>query len=132
MAGAPEPGGHPGEERARRGRPLGGGGLAAVLLSSGRDVAPDSTPAQGAKIGGRAVACIGRCFVRIALDECRRKKASLQQSLKENPAELRGVACPILRITVSLRRLPCELLPNLGPGWWPLSRQFRSARAVCR
>src|SRR6478672_1991414 len=39
MAGASEPSGHPGEERAGLGRPLGGGGLASMLLSPGRDVA---------------------------------------------------------------------------------------------
>jgi hypothetical protein len=66
MAGAPEPAGHPGEKRAGFGRPLRGSGLAAVLLSSGCDVAFDPSPAQRAKIGGRAVACIGRYFVRIA------------------------------------------------------------------
>src|SRR5262245_6590880 len=68
MAGAPEPGGHPGEERAGLGWPPGGGGRAGVLLSSGGDVALDPPPAQGAKIGRRAVACIGRYFVRIALE----------------------------------------------------------------
>jgi hypothetical protein len=43
-----------GEERAWLGRPLGGGGLAATLLSSGRDVALDAPLAQRAKIGNRA------------------------------------------------------------------------------
>src|SRR5262245_65439653 len=66
MAGAPEPSAHPGEERAALGRPLGGGGLGSVMLSSGGDVALDAPPAQGAKIGGRAVACVSGCFVRIA------------------------------------------------------------------
>jgi hypothetical protein len=66
MAGAPAPAGHPGEKRAGFGRPLRGSGLAAVLLSSGCDVAFDPSPAQRAKIGGRAVACIGRYSVRIA------------------------------------------------------------------
>ena len=68
MAGAPEPGGHSGEERAGLSRPLGGGRLATVLLSCGRDVALDPPAAQGAKIGRRAVACTGRYFVRIALE----------------------------------------------------------------
>src|SRR4029077_10344203 len=66
MAGASEPSGHPGEERAGLGRPLGGGGLASMLLSPGRDVAFDPPPAQRAKIGCRAVTCIGRDFIRIA------------------------------------------------------------------
>jgi hypothetical protein len=66
MAGTSEPGRHPGEQRAGLGRPLGGGGPGSVLLSSGRDVALDPPPAERAKIGRRAVAGIGRCFVRIA------------------------------------------------------------------
>jgi len=37
-----------------------------VLLSSGGDVALDPSPDQRAEIGRRAVACIGRYFVRIA------------------------------------------------------------------
>lgn len=59
IAGAPQLGEHPGEERAGLGRPLGGGGLAAVFLSSARDVAFDPPPPQRAQIGSRAVACIG-------------------------------------------------------------------------
>src|SRR6478672_7821051 len=61
MAGAPEPAGHPGEKRAGFGRPLRGSGLTAVLLSSGCDVAFDPSPAQRAKIGGRAVILRADC-----------------------------------------------------------------------
>jgi hypothetical protein len=55
MAGAPELGGHPGEERAGLGRPLGDGRRGSVLWASGRDVAFDPSPAERAKIGRRAV-----------------------------------------------------------------------------
>src|SRR5579883_848415 len=68
MAGAPELGAHPGEQRAGLERPLGGGGRGPVLLPPRRDVAVDPPPAERAKIGGRAVAGIGRDLLRIALE----------------------------------------------------------------
>jgi len=60
IAGAPELGAHPGDQRAGLRPPLCGGGLGSVLLSSGRDVTLDPPPADSAKIGGRAIARIGR------------------------------------------------------------------------
>src|SRR6516225_8199932 len=58
IAGAPELGAHPGDQRAGLCPPLCGGGLVSVLLSSGRDVTLDPPSADSAKIGGRAIASI--------------------------------------------------------------------------
>src|SRR5665213_1192604 len=68
MTGTPELGAHPDEERSRRERPFGGSGYGSVLLPPRRDVAVDPPPAERAKIGGRAVAGVGRDFFRIALE----------------------------------------------------------------
>lgn len=123
IAGAPELGGHPGEERAGLGRPLGGCGLAAVCLSSGRDVAPDPPSAQRAQIGSRAVACIGRYLVRIA--------AQIGLDGVEQGSELRLVAAVVIERARNddLRRrincgLGCALLAGSyfgGAGVLPLS-----------
>src|SRR5882757_7890327 len=56
---------HSGDERAGFELPFCRGRLGAVLLPSGGDVALDPAPTERAKIGLRAIACIGRRFVRV-------------------------------------------------------------------
>src|SRR6478752_6093309 len=65
MPRASEPDSHPSEWRTGLGR-SGGGRLGSMLLSAGSDVTFDPSPAEGAEIGCRAVAGIGRYFVGIA------------------------------------------------------------------
>ena len=56
---------HSGDERAGFELPLCRGRLGAVLLPSGGDVALDPASDERAKIGLRAIARIGRCFIRV-------------------------------------------------------------------
>src|SRR6266849_7422226 len=56
---------HSGYERAGFELPFSRGRPGAVLLSSGGDVALDPAPNERAKIGLRAIARIGRCFIRV-------------------------------------------------------------------
>ena len=66
MPRASEPDSHPSEWRTGLGRSGGGGRLGSMLLSAGSDVTFDPSPAEGAEIGCRAVAGIGRYLVGIA------------------------------------------------------------------
>jgi hypothetical protein len=56
---------HSGDERAGFELPFRRGRLGAVLLPSGGDVALDPASDERAKIGLRAIARIGRCFIRV-------------------------------------------------------------------
>src|SRR4030088_280027 len=56
---------HSGDERAGFELPLCRGRLGAVFLPSGGDVALDPASNERAKIGLRAIACGGRCFIRV-------------------------------------------------------------------
>ena len=73
IAGAPELGAHPGDQRAGLCPPLCGGGLVSVLLSSGRDVTrlAAGSPAgrfPGQRVGG-TLAARQRCNARSPADE---------------------------------------------------------------